>query len=132
MKAIVNHEMVRKQECTSHVKDIRDALYVLNGKWKLPLIFTINQGPRRFNEIQREVEGITPKVLAKELRDLELNGFIERKVLAVSPFTVTYLSTSYSETLHGVLGALSDWGEKHREKVREGMRAEHLKLKTAP
>src|ERR1700744_892557 len=53
--------------CTAGVAGIRDALYVLNGKWKLPLIFTLTEGPKRFKDIQRSLGDITPKVLSKEL-----------------------------------------------------------------
>lgn len=122
MKSLVNEEVPAKQECISKVRHISDALYVLNGKWKFPLISTLREGPLRFNEILKLVEGITPKVLAKELRDLEINGIIERKVFPTTPVTVIYETTPYSDTLKNVLYELEKWGEQHREKVRESMR----------
>jgi DNA-binding HxlR family transcriptional regulator len=109
-------------QCISRVRPITDALYVLNGKWKLPVIFTLRENAQRFNEIMKSLEGITPKVLAKELRDLESNGFILRKVFPTTPVTVIYESTSYSDSLRGVLGELYSWGEQHREKIKESMR----------
>lgn len=121
MKTVVD-EVVAKRECTSKVRHISDALYVLNGKWKLPLIFTLRESPRRFNEILKLIEGITPKVLAKELKDLEANGFIVRKVYPTTPVTVIYEATAYSETLKNVLAGLGDWGEQHREKIKQGIR----------
>lgn len=129
MKSIVNEEVPAKQECILKVRHISDALYVLNGKWKLPLIFTLRVSPLRFNEILKLVEGITPKVLAKELRDLEINGFIERKVYPTTPVTILYEATAYSHTLQNVLTELSDWGEQHREKIRHGMRGSEKKIK---
>ena len=122
MKPIVNEEVPAKQECVSKVKYISDALYVLNGKWKFPLIFTLKQKPLRFNEILSLVEGITPKVLAKELRDLEMHGFIEKKEYESVPVTIYYEATSYSNSLDGVLRELGDWGEQHREKVIQSIR----------
>lgn len=122
MKSIVNEQVPAKQECILKVKHISDALYVLNGKWKFPLIFTLRESPLRFNEILQLVEGITPKVLAKELRDLEMNGFIERKVYPTMPVTVIYETTPYSDTLKNVLYELGQWGEQHREKIRESIR----------
>jgi len=122
MKSIVNEEVPAKQECVSKVKYISDALYVLNGKWKFPLIFTLKQKPLRFNEILSLVEGITPKVLAKELRDLEMHGFIEKKEYESVPVTIYYEATPYSNSLDGVLRELGDWGEQHREKVIQSMR----------
>lgn len=122
MKLNANEGVQTKQECVSKVRPITDALYVLNGKWKLPLIFTLRENAQRFNEILKSVEGITPKVLAKELRDLENNEFIVRKVFPTTPVTVIYESTSYSHSLNGVLGELYNWGEQHREKIRQSMR----------
>jgi DNA-binding HxlR family transcriptional regulator len=122
MKSIVNEEVPAKTECISKVKYISDAMYVLNGKWKFPLIFTLRQSPLRFNEILQLVEGITPKVLAKELKDLEMNGFIERKVYSTTPVTVIYETTPYSETLNNVLNELGQWGEQHREKIKQSIR----------
>lgn len=122
MKLIANEDIPTKQECVSKVRPITDALYVLNGKWKLPLIFTLRENAQRFNEILKSVEGITPKVLAKELRDLESNEFIVRKVFPTTPVTVFYESTSYSDSLNDVLGALYNWGEQHREKIKQSMR----------
>ncbi len=122
MKTIVNEEIPEKQECISKVRNISDALYVLNGKWKLPLIYTLREGPKRFNEILKSIEGITPKVLAKELRDLEINEFIVRKVYPTTPVTVIYEATAYSNTLKNVLYELDHWGEQHREKIKQSIR----------
>ncbi len=69
-----------KEDCASSLKNVIDALYVLNGRWKLPVILNLVQKSKRFNEIQHALSGISPKVLAKELKDLELNGFINRIV----------------------------------------------------
>src|ERR1700761_9395511 len=106
MKAIIHDERPTKQECLNSVNAIRDALFVLNGKWKLPLIFTLLEKSRRFNEIQQAVEGITPKILSKELKDLEENGFVKRIVFSTTPVTVVYEITPYSETLKSVLKEL--------------------------
>lgn len=122
MKTIVNEEIRGKQECTSKTRNISDALYVLNGKWKLPLIYTLRESPRRFNEILKLIEGITPKVLAKELRDLESNEFIVRTVYPTTPVTVIYETTAYSDTLKNVLHELDYWGEQHREKIKQSIR----------
>ena len=126
MKTVVNEEVPAKQKCISKVRHISDALYVLNGKWKFPLISTLREGPLRFNEILKSVEGITPKVLAKELRDLEINGLIERKVFPTTPVTVIYETTPYSNTLKNVLYELEQWGKQHREKIRQSMRGQEI------
>lgn len=112
------------QTCSVAALAIKDALYALSGKWKLPLIMTLTAGPKRFNDIQRALDGITPKILAKELRELELNEFIERKVVATTPVTVTYELTPYSRSLDKVMQELRDWGIQHRERIIAGMRKE--------
>lgn len=130
MEALINKDVISKEECSSSVSHIRDSLYVLNGKWKLPLIFSLREKARRFNDLQKVLDGITPKVLAKELKELELNGFITRKVYPTTPVTVIYEATSYSDSLRNVLEELKTWGAQHREKIRESMR-EESRLKAA-
>lgn len=111
-----------KEACAGSLKYVLDALYVLGGKWKLPVILCIVQSSKRFNEIQHEVSGISPKVLAQELKDLELNEFIKRNVYPTTPVTIMYEATAYSHSLKDVLKELTVWGEQHRERIRRSMR----------
>lgn len=111
-----------REECVSSLKNVLDALFVLNGKWKLALILSLVQSSKRFNQIQQEVSGISSKVLANELKDLELNGFIVRIVNPTTPVSIVYEATQYSLTLKNVLKELSSWGEQHREKIKQSMR----------
>jgi DNA-binding HxlR family transcriptional regulator len=122
MKIIKNEPLPTRTQCAGSLKNVIDALYVLNGKWKLALILSIMQSSKRFNEIQHEIAGISAKVLAKELKDLELNGFITRNVYPSTPVSIIYETTEYSRTLKSVLGELSAWGEQHREKIKQSMR----------
>lgn len=117
-----------KEECTSSLKNVRDALYVLSGRWKLPVVLSLIQKPKRFNEIQNAVSGISPKVLAKELKDLELNEFIKRNVYPTTPATIVYEATEYSLTLKKVLHELDAWGEQHRERIKQSMRSKNAVL----
>jgi DNA-binding HxlR family transcriptional regulator len=122
MKTIEDEVIPTKEECAGSLRNIIDALYVLNGKWKIPLILSLIQTPKRFSEIKKEVAGISPKILAKELKDLELNDFIKRNVYPTTPVTIIYEATDYSRTLKNVMRELSVWGEQHREKIKESMR----------
>ena len=125
MKAVFSKDTERipsKEECLASVNAIRDALFVLNGKWKLPLIFSLLEKSKRFNEIQQSVKGITPKILSKELKDLEENGFVKRIVYPTTPVTVIYEITEYSHTLKSVLHELKSWGTKHKDMIKESMR----------
>lgn len=125
MKVIKNEPLPDRKECTGSLRNILDALYVLNGKWKLALILSLIQSSKRFNEIQHEVTGISAKVLAKELKDLELNDLITRNVYPTTPVSIVYEATCYSHTLKNILAELSAWGEQHREKIKQSMRREN-------
>lgn len=119
---IVNNTLPSNAACADSLKNILDALYVLNGKWKLAVILCLVQSPKRFNELQNEISGISSKVLAKELKDLELNDFIIRKVYPTTPVSIIYEATEYSRTLKNVIGELSAWGAQHRERIKQSMR----------
>jgi DNA-binding HxlR family transcriptional regulator len=112
------------EACKGSINAIKDALYVLSGKWKLPLIVSLHDGAKRFKDIQRALDGITPKVLSKELRELELNEFVIRKVFNTVPVTVTYELTPYSRTLDPIINALRQWGADHRKRLVETRRSE--------
>jgi DNA-binding HxlR family transcriptional regulator len=103
--------------CTLALEPVRDALYVLNGKWKLPIIISMVQGNKRFGEIRRAVDKISAKVLSHELKELEINGFLIRKVHHAFPESAEYVLTEYSTTLGPVLIELQKWGVMHREKI---------------
>jgi DNA-binding HxlR family transcriptional regulator len=122
MNASIYQPSQTLEECTATVNQIRDALYVLNGKWKLPLIFTLTESPKRFGELQKVLEGITARTLTKELKELEANEFLIRKVQATTPVTIIYEATSYSDSLQPVLYELRDWGARHREKIKQSIR----------
>ena len=109
-------------ECKGRLASIADALYAIGGKWKLRIIVSLTDGNKRFNEMHRLIDGISAKVLSNELKDLELNGFVKRNIFTGSPVVVEYGLTDYSETLQPVLQALSEWGLKHREKVKKSLR----------
>ncbi|HET8572240.1 MAG TPA: helix-turn-helix domain-containing protein [Edaphocola sp.] len=103
--------------CQASISAVKDSLYVLNGKWKLPVIIALSEGPKRFKELERAIEGISPRVLSKELRELELNEFIERKVYDEIPVRINYELTPYSDSLKEIIGSLVEWGQKHRKHI---------------
>ena len=112
-----------KAECLQSIAAIRDTLYVVGGKWKLPILVALFDGPLRFKELQKSLEGITPKILSKELKELELNEFVTRTVYATSPVSVEYALTGYSFTLDKVLTELRNWGFQHRKRIKECSKA---------
>ena len=105
--------------CLDSVKPVRDAIDVINGKWKLPIIISVTTGNERFTDIQESIPGITPKVLAKELKDLEQHKLIKRVVIDDYPVKILYRPEPYATTLTPIIEALKDWGLTHRKKIFE-------------
>ena len=105
------------EACTRSLLPIRDALHILNGKWKLPIMFSLMFDDLRFNELEREIKGIRPKMLAKELKELETNYLIERKPAGKSNDIMEYTITPYGRTLKKLIVEIEMWGIKHREKI---------------
>ena len=104
-------------ECLNTVKPVRDALDVINGKWKLPIIISVGVGNDRYTDIQESIPGLTPKALAKELKDLEQHQLITRIILDEYPVKISYKLTTYADTLTPIIYALKDWGINHRKKI---------------
>ncbi|GAA0880960.1 helix-turn-helix domain-containing protein [Algoriphagus jejuensis] len=96
---------------------IRDALDVLNGKWKLQIIIAISSGQSKFKDIERQIPKITPRMLSKELKSLEDHKLIKRTVYDTLPVTIEYTLTPHSKTLDKVILELRNWGALHRKKI---------------
>jgi DNA-binding HxlR family transcriptional regulator len=113
MKAVT-----QQKACPIQMRAVRDSLDILGGKWKISIIGALAFGGKhRFMELEREVTGITPKMLSKELQDLEINKLVTRTVLDTKPVTVEYQLTDYGATLENVLKTLADWGTQHRTRM---------------
>src|SRR5678816_1015257 len=87
------------ESCTKALMPVRDALDILSGKWKLPIIISLTFGNKRFGQIGKNIPGITDKMLSKELRDLEANDLVKRTVHDSVPVVVEYSMTEYGKTL---------------------------------
>lgn len=96
---------------------INDTLNVMNGKWKLPIIGTLLFGKKRFMKMERSIPIITPRMLSKELKELELNGIVKRTVYNTTPVTVEYELTDSGKTIGDVLDKMVEWGLAHRRSV---------------
>ncbi|MVT08172.1 winged helix-turn-helix transcriptional regulator [Chitinophaga tropicalis] len=113
-KCIVGDESA----CSKAGLAIRDTLDVVGGKWKLVLISMLRDGKMRFRELSRQAE-ISPRILSKELQEMEMNGLVTRTVCNTKPVTVEYALTPYSETLSEVIIAMHKWGVQHRKRIIE-------------
>ncbi len=110
-------KMKPSKVCVEYVRPVRDVLDIINGKWKLPILIASSFGNKRFKELERDVEGITPRMLSKDLRDLEMNPLVIRTVYDTIPASIEYSLSDYGKSLDNVIVALREWGKKHRAKL---------------
>lgn len=107
-----------KHECRKELMAVHDAMDVLNGKWKIAIVAAlIYHKQRRFSDILNDVNGISNKMLSKELKELEINKLIKRTVLDTHPITVQYELTEHGKTLQAIIHDLTEWGLKHRNEI---------------
>lgn len=95
---------------------VTTALSIISGKWKVVILWNLKEGGvKRFGELQRMTNGISQKMLTQELRDLEENGLVTRKVYPVVPPKVEYSLSETGASLKPLLDHLSKWGESYRK-----------------
>lgn len=97
---------------------LRDAFELLGGKWKICILQNLILGTLRFKDLQQMVVGISPKVLSKELQELEQNQLVIRTVNNTRPVTVSYSLTEHAQETAPVFDALVAFGIKHRDKIK--------------
>ncbi|BCI65573.1 hypothetical protein AA0242T_2614 [Acetobacter aceti NRIC 0242] len=105
-----NHDLCKK----AFVLAIRDALAVVSGKWKLAIVCTLLSGPKGFADIERLLATISPRMLSRELRELEVNGTITRHKSEPDGKNRKYALTSSGKKLEKVVFILAAWGAEHR------------------
>jgi DNA-binding HxlR family transcriptional regulator len=109
-------ELDQVKRCSStYVLAVNDTLNVITGKWKLPIVGSLLYGKKRFRELEREIPKITPRMLSKELKDLEANGIVKRTVHSTIPVVVEYELTRSGNTFQDVLDVMVEWGLQHRK-----------------
>lgn len=112
-----NTTPTKAEICRKQIPAVHDSLDILNGRWKITIITCLFFDKMRFTDLLREVKGISGKMLSRELKDLEINQLLTRKVLNTQPIGVEYELTEYGRTLENVVIALSTWGLDHRKKI---------------
>jgi len=111
-------EVFKPDEHKKDMMAVQDAMDVLYGKWTVSIISSICfYNKRRFSDILNDVNGISNKMLSKELKELEMHQLIKRTVLDTQPVTVTYQLTEHGKSLQTILNNLISWGKEHRKKI---------------
>ena len=124
MAKITENGKEREATCTEELFAMRDSLDVLGGKWKLMILrYLTNRTDQQihFKKLQRGIEGISAKMLSKELKEMEINLLITRTIQDTKPITVTYTVTEYGKSVFPVTETLVNWGLIHRGKIKESM-----------
>lgn len=95
---------------------LKDALNVISGKWKLAIVCVLLEGGRRFSDIERLITGITPRMVSRELKELEINGVVKKSLNQENGSAITrYELTESGEQLKDVIVQMVEWGQKHRQ-----------------
>lgn len=93
---------------------VTDCLHVLSGKWKLPIIGALLFGKKRFKDLEVSLIKITPRMLSKELKELELNNIVKRTIHDTRPVLIEYELTESGKLLEPILNSMVEWGVAHR------------------
>lgn len=104
--------MFPKLECP-----IMATIAMISDKWKVLIICKLRKGTLRFNELRRELKGVTQRVLTHQLRELEADGLVRRQIYAEVPPRVEYSLTELGQTLIPVLDHLERWAQEHSEEL---------------
>lgn len=104
---------------------VETTLRVIGGRWKVLVIHQLLDGPRRFGALGKALSGVSARTLAKQLRELEADGVVDRNVLRVMPPMVEYSLTAEGRKLTPILLAMHEWGEAYeRAEASRGDRTE--------
>ncbi|MEM0939630.1 MAG: helix-turn-helix domain-containing protein [Bacteroidota bacterium] len=101
------------------IQAVLDALEIIGGKWKFPILYSLCKGKKRFKELETDLNGISSRALTNALRDLEINELVSRKVFPTVPLKVEYSLTEYGYQLEPVIESIRNWGKEHRKRIFE-------------
>lgn len=104
-----------KKSIVSHQCPVTYCMKIIGGKWKPILLFLISKGVNRFGVLHRAIDGISKQMLTKQLRELEADGILERKIYAEIPPRVEYFVTELGESLFPIIKSMKTWGVKYMQ-----------------
>ncbi len=96
---------------------VEGTLRIIGGRWKLLILRELFKETKRFGELHKSLNGITQKMLTQQLRELERDGIILRKVYPQIPPKVEYSLTQKGQSLRPILDLMHEWGSKYLDKI---------------
>ena len=132
MVSMSEPELILDKDCP-----VRQVINIVGDKWTLPVLYVLNQGTKRYSEIQREIPGISKKMLTQTLRRLESDNIIKRKIYPVVPPKTEYSLTTFGKQLIEPLEILANWAWEHQSELklicdRRGVTESNRCQKSAP
>jgi DNA-binding HxlR family transcriptional regulator len=113
MVSIKEQEPLLAKDCP-----LRQVLNIIGDKWTLPVLYVLTSGKKRYSELQRQIPGISKKMLTQTLRQLESDNIINRKVYPVVPPKTEYNLTPFGAKLIKPISALADWACQHESELK--------------
>ncbi|GAB4154257.1 MAG: helix-turn-helix domain-containing protein [Candidatus Promineifilaceae bacterium] len=103
----------------THVCPVETGLELIGGRWKARILWKLHNRTMRYGELRRELSGITEKMLAQQLRELERDELVTRTMYHEMPPRVEYSLSAFGKTLSPMLEILAEWGTQNREKIMQ-------------
>ncbi|WP_420936122.1 winged helix-turn-helix transcriptional regulator [Alteromonas sp. A081] len=111
-------ECENNQETPQYICGVAVSLEIIGGKWKGVILWHLCHKTLRFSQLRRRLQGVTQKMLTQQLRELERDKLVNRKVYAEVPPRVEYSLTELGRTLEPTLRQLCDWGKQYNDEYR--------------
>src|SRR5215204_7323219 len=96
------------------IRDVQDVLELIGGRWRVVIIASLCESPKRFSELKIDVGNITPRILIKELRYLEMNKMVRIEKSTLSGNSVVYSITEHGKSFKPISEEIQKWANKHR------------------
>ncbi|MEY2855772.1 MAG: hypothetical protein RLZZ74_81 [Cyanobacteriota bacterium] len=113
MVSKIKPELILDKDCP-----VLQVINIVGDKWTLPVLYVLKQGTKRYSEIQREIPGISKKMLTQTLRRLESDNILKRKIYPVVPPKTEYALTAFGNQLIKPLAVLANWAWEHQAELK--------------
>jgi len=118
--ATVSMAKKKPKPAPQHHCPVEATLAVIGGKWKALILFWLRDQVCRFGDLRRKIPDISERMLTQQLRELEDDGIVHRKVYPIVPPKVEYSLTAYGRTLRPITDLMCKWGETHLRRLKGG------------